>query len=85
MPRRYILLTPADGPLWQLAEAISRHTNAPALLDFAGLARLMCQAEAGKAEVNIAQMSEILADLRHLVTANPAGVLAVLAADFPEP
>jgi len=35
--------------------------------------------ERGKAEVNIAQMSEVLADLRELVAADPKAVLEVLA------
>ena len=78
MPRPFILLTPADGGLWRLAQAVAgQHATEP--LDFAGLAQRLCAAERGKAEVNIAQMSEVLADLRELVAADPKAVLEVLA------
>jgi len=78
MPRPFILLTPADGGLWRLAQAIARQT-ATDPLDFAGLAQRLCAKEAGKAEVNVAQMSEIVARLRDLVAADPKAVLEVLA------
>ena len=78
MAKRYILLTPADGSLWRVAEAVARQ-GATEALDFAGLARRLCEKEAGEAEVNVAQMSEILADLRELVAADPKAVLEVLA------
>ena len=78
MPRPFILLTPADGGLWRLAQAVAgQRTTEP--LDFAGLAQALCAKERGKAEVNIAQMSEVLADLRELVAADPKAVLEVLA------
>lgn len=83
MPRRYILLTPEDGPLWRLAAAVARQdTTAP--LDFAGLAQRLCAKEAGEREVDIAQMSEILADLRELLAADPKAVLDVLAGKIAE-
>ena len=78
MARQFILLTPADGGLWRLAQAVAgQGTTEP--LDFAGLAQRLCEKERGKAEVNIAQMSEVLADLRELVAADPKAVLDVLA------
>jgi len=78
MPRPFILLTPADGGLWRLAQAVAgQRTCEP--LDFAGLAQRLCEKERGNAEVNIAQMSEILADLRELLAADPKAVLEVLA------
>jgi len=77
MPRPFILLTPADGGLWRLAQAIARQA-ATDPLDFAGLAQRLCAKEAGKAEVNVAQMSEIVARLRDLVAADPKAVLEVL-------
>jgi len=78
MARQFILLTPADGGLWRLAQAVAgQGTTEP--LDFAGLAQRLCAKEAGKAEVNVAQMSEVLADLRELVAADPKAVLDVLA------
>jgi len=93
MARQFILLTPADGGLWWLAQLVLRSEEASPLrrvaavasqgttetLDFAGLAQRLCEREAGKAEVNIAQMSEVLADLRELVAADPKAVLEVLA------
>ena len=78
MPRPFILLTPADGGLWRLAQAVAGQGTTETL-DFAGLAQALCAKERGKAEVNIAQMSEILADLRELVVADPKAVLEVLA------
>jgi hypothetical protein len=78
MARPYILLTPDDGGLWRLAQAVARQ-SATEPLDFAGLAQRLCAKEAGEAEVNVAQMSEILADLRQLVAADPKAVLDVLA------
>ena len=78
MPRPFILLTPADAGLWHLAQAVAgQHATEP--LDFAGLAQRLCGKERGCAEVNIAQMSEILADLRELVATDPKAVLEVLA------
>ena len=78
MARPFILLTPADGGLWRLAQAVARQEKTEPL-DFAGLARALCEKERGEAEVNIAQVSEILADLRALVAADPKAVLEVLA------
>ena len=78
MPRPFILLTPADSGLWRLAQAVAKQ-SATEPLDFAGLAQRLCAKEAGEAEVNVAQMSEILADLRDLVAADPKAVLEVLA------
>ena len=78
MARPYILLTPDDGGLWRLAQAVARQ-GATEPLDFAGLAQRLCAKEAGEVEVNVAQMSEILADLRQLVAADPKAVLDVLA------
>ena len=92
MPRPFILLTPADGGLWRLGQLVLRSEEASPLrrvaavagqrtsepLDFAGLAQALCDKERGKAEVNIAQMSEILADLRELLAADPKAVLEVL-------
>ena len=78
MPRPFILLTPTDGGLWGLAQAVAaQRTTEP--LDFAGLAQRLCEKERGCAEVNIAQMSEVLADLRDLVAADPKAVIEVLA------
>ena len=78
MPRRYIVLRPEDGALWHLAEAVAcQGVSQP--LDFAGLAQRLCESEAGKAEVNVAQMSEIVAVLRKLLAADPKAVLEVLA------
>jgi hypothetical protein len=78
MPRPFILLTPADSGLWRLAQAAAGQTKTEHL-DFAGLARRLCAREAGRAEVNVAQMSEIVARLRDLVAADPKAVLEVLA------
>lgn len=83
MPRPFILLTPADGGLWCLAQAVAGQRTSEAL-DFAGLAQALCAKERGEAEVNIAQISEILADLRELVAANPKAVLEVLAGKLQE-
>jgi len=82
MARRYILLNPADGPLWRLAQAVTCQ-GATEYLDFADLARRLCEKEAGEAEVNIAQMSEIVADLQRLLADDPQAVLAVLADKLP--
>ena len=83
MPTEYILLRPSDGALFALARAVARQeVSAP--LDFAGLARALCAKEAGEREVDVAQMSETLADLRELLAANPKAVLEVLAAKLPE-
>ena len=78
MPRPFILLTPADGGLWHLAQAVAGQ-RATEPLDFAGLAQALCAKERGSAEVNVAQMSEIVARLRDLVAADPKAVLEVLA------
>jgi len=78
MARPYILLTPDDGGLWRLAQAVAKQSVTEPL-DFAGLAQRLCAREAGEVEVNVAQMSEILADLRQLVAADPKAVLDVLA------
>ncbi|HUS46162.1 MAG TPA: hypothetical protein VM219_09065 [Phycisphaerae bacterium] len=83
MARRYILITPADGGLWRLAKAVCRQ-GATEALDFAGLVKRLCEEEAGKAEVNVAQMSEVLADLRKLLAADPKAVLEVLAGKLEE-
>ena len=78
MPTEYILLKASDGALFALAGAIARQqTSQP--LDFAGLAQRLCGKEHGEREVDIAQMSEVLADLRELVAADPKAVLEVLA------
>ncbi len=82
MPRPFILLTPADGGLWRLAQAAARQ-SATEPLDFAGLARRLCVKEAGRAEVNVAQMSEIVARLRDLLASDPKAVLDVLAGKVP--
>ena len=82
MPRPFILLTPADGGLWRLAQAVAGQ-RATEPLDFAGLAQRLCEKERGAAEVNVAQMSEVLADLRELVAADPKAVLEVLAGKLP--
>ena len=78
MARQYILLTPDDAGLWRFAEAVTRQSKTEPL-DFAGLAQRLCAKEAGEVEVNVAQMSEILADLRGLVAADPKAILDVLA------
>jgi hypothetical protein len=83
MPRRYVLLTPADGALYRLAVAVERQ-EATEPIDFPTLARLLTEVEAGEAEVNIAQMSEILADLRSLLAGDPKAVLEVLAGKVAE-
>jgi len=83
MPRRYVLLTPADGALYRLAVAVERQ-QASEPINFPALARLLCEVEAGEAEVNIAQMSEILADLRSLLAGDPKAVLEVLAGKVAE-
>lgn len=83
MPRRYVLLTPADGALYRLAVAVERQL-ASEPLDFARLARLLCEVEAGEVEVNIAQMSEVLACLRSLLAGDPKAVLEVLAGKVAE-
>ncbi len=83
MPRRYILLTPEDGALWRLAQAACRQ-NVTETLDFAGLAQALCAKEAGEREVDVAQMSETLADLRELLAADPKAVLEVLAGKIAE-
>ena len=51
MARPYILLTPDDGGLWQLARAVARQ-SATEPLDVAGLAQRLCAKEAGDVEVN---------------------------------
>ena len=83
MPRRYILLTPEDGALWRLAQAVCRQ-EATDSLDFASLAQRLCEKERGEEEVNVAQMSEVLADLRELLAADPKGVFEVLAGKMAE-
>jgi len=83
MARPFILLTPADGGLWRLAQAVAAQQKTEPL-DFAGLAQRLCEKERGKAEVNVAQMSEILADLRELVATDSKGVLEVLAGQLQE-
>ncbi len=83
MPTEYILLKPCDGALFALARDIARQ-QASQPLDFAGLARALCAKEAGEREVDIAQVSELLADLRELLAADPKAVLEVLAAKLPE-
>ena len=80
MARRYILLTPADGPLWTLAEAVAKQTVIQRL-NFNELAQLLCEREAKRKEVDIAQMSEVLSVLRDVLAENPAGVLEVLVDD----
>lgn len=90
MPRRYILLTPADGALWHLARSIARQDATPAgrlaePLTFARLVQALCAQEAGEREVDVAQMSETLADLRELLAAEPEAVLEVLAGKLPGP
>jgi hypothetical protein len=83
MPTQYILLKPSDGALFRLARAVCRQpTCAP--VDFAKLAKRLCAKEAGKAEVNVAQMTEILADLRELLAADLQGVLEVLGGKIAE-
>lgn len=77
MPKRYIVLKPEDGGLWRLAEAVARQ-GAIEPLKFAGLVKRLCEREAGKAEVNIAQMTEILAALREILAADPKAVIEVL-------
>jgi hypothetical protein len=79
MPRRYIVLKPEDGGLWHVAEAVARQA-ATEPLTFADLIRRLCEREAGKAEVNVAQMTEVLADLREILAADPKAVIEVLAA-----
>lgn len=80
MPRRYIVLRPEDGALWRLAEAVARQPASQPLM-FADLVKRLCEAEAGKAEVNVAQMSEVLTDLRELLAADPKAVLEVLVGE----
>ncbi|MBE3070344.1 MAG: hypothetical protein IMZ66_08920 [Planctomycetes bacterium] len=88
MARQYILLKPDDGALWRLAQAIATAppTDPPDFrhdpLDFAGLVQTLCAKEAGLAEVNIAQMSEILRVLRELLAADPKPVLEVLTGEI---
>jgi len=83
MPRRYVLVRPEDGALYRLAVAVERQ-GATEPLEFATLARLLTEVEAGEAEVNIAQMSEILSGLRSLLAGDPKAVLEVLAGKVPE-
>jgi len=83
MARQFILLTPGDGGLWRLAQTVAAQQKTEPL-DFAGLAQRLCEKERGEAEVNIAQMSEILADLRELVAADPKAILEVLAGKLQE-
>jgi len=78
MPRPFILLTPADGGLWRLAQAVAGQQRTEPL-DFGGLTQRLCEKERGEREVDIAQMSEVLADLRELLAADPKAVLEVLA------
>jgi hypothetical protein len=78
MPRRYIVLKPEDGGLWRLAEAVARE-GATEPLTFADLVKRLCEREAGAAEVNIAQMSEIVARLQDILREDPEGTLEVLA------
>lgn len=81
MAREYIVLKREDAALWRLARAVARQNPGPPgqLMTFADLARRMCEKEGGAAEVNIAQMSEIVAVLQELLREDPEGVLGVLA------
>lgn len=75
-------LTPADGALYRLARAIAAQAPRPqneAPPAFADLVRTLCRMEAGEREVDAAQVSELLADLREALAADPQGVLEVLA------
>ena len=78
VPVRRIFLTPADGSLWKLANAVVAQSKSPRLT-FKSLVLLMCKTEMGKAEVNVTQMTEILGNMQTLLAANPKGVLNVLA------
>lgn len=81
MPSRAIIVRPSDGRLYRLAEAIDQQSLTTNLA-FPDLAAKLCAAEAGEREVDIAQMSEILARLQDLASEDPAGVADVVFADL---
>jgi hypothetical protein len=79
MPKPYILFTPSDKGLWKLAQALAGQSDSKPI-GFEGLTRKLCEMERGEAEVNIAQMSEIVSALQRLVATDPRAVIEVLAA-----